>query len=138
MAVDCDSSQALEQFKAMGFPTTVSYSSGRPGRRQFLYYVDRPIKSFKLRNGLEVRGKNLLSTLPPSVHPITGKYSWIVAPDVVEIPTISSLWLEYLRPQVKITQQSLRSKLCLDSTVEKLVYAINPVLVLTDFVGQPL
>lgn len=77
-SIDCDSSQALSQFQGINLPTTVSYSSGRPGRGQFLYYVDRPIKSFKLGNGLEVRGENLPSTLPPSVHPITGEYHWLV------------------------------------------------------------
>ena len=99
VAIDCDSYEALNQFEQMRFPTTVSYDSGLPGHRQYLYYVDRPIKSFKLTNGLEVRGQNLLSTLPPSVHPITGRYRWLIAPDRFEIPTISSLWLNQLRPQ---------------------------------------
>jgi Primase C terminal 2 (PriCT-2)/Bifunctional DNA primase/polymerase, N-terminal len=126
VSIDCDSSQALSQFKGMNFPTTVSYSSGRPGRGQFLYYVDRPIKSFKLCNGLEVRGKNLLSTLPPSVHPITGEYHWLVAPDKIKIPTVSSLWVEHLRPKLKVQPQEPKIQSNKHKTVEELVCAINP------------
>lgn len=125
-SIDCDSSQALSQFQGINLPTTVSYSSGRPGRGQFLYYVDRPIKSFKLGNGLEVRGENLPSTLPPSVHPITGEYHWLVAPDKVKIPTVSSLWVEYLRPKLKIQPQELKIQSNKHKTVEELVCAINP------------
>ena len=126
VSIDCDSSQALSQFQGMNFPTTVSYSSGRPGRGQFLYYVDRPVKSFKLGNGLEVRGENLPSTLPPSVHPITGEYHWLVAPDKVKIPTVSSLWIEYLRPKLKIQPQEPKIQSNKHKTVEELVCAINP------------
>ena len=126
VSIDCDSSQALSQFQGMNLPTTVSYSSGRPGRGQFLYYVDRPIKSFKLGNGLEVRGENLSSTLPPSVHPITGEYHWLVAPDKIKIPTVSSLWVEYLRPKLKIQPQEPKIQSKKHKTVEELVCAINP------------
>lgn len=125
VAIDCDSNEALTQFEQMRFPTTVSYSSGRPRHRQYLYYIDRPIKSFKLKNGLEVRGQNLLSTLPPSVHPMTGKYCWLIAPNRHKIPTISSLWLNHLRPQPKT--QVVRSRVSSNKTVEELVYAINPI-----------
>lgn len=125
VAIDCDSYEALNQFEQMRFPTTVSYISGRPGHRQYLYYVDRPIKSFKLTNGLEVRGQNLLSTLPPSVHPITGRYRWLVAPDKCEIPTISNLWLNQLRPQPKT--EVIKSRVFSCKTVEKLIRAISPI-----------
>jgi Primase C terminal 2 (PriCT-2)/Bifunctional DNA primase/polymerase, N-terminal len=124
VAIDCDSYEALSQFEQMRFPTTVSYSSGRPGRRQYLYYVDRPIKSFKLANGLEIRGRNLLSTLPPSTHPMTGKYRWLTAPDRYIIPTISSLWLNQLRPQPKT--ELIKSRISSNKTVEELVDGINP------------
>ncbi|MEN9520715.1 MAG: hypothetical protein RLZZ381_3303 [Cyanobacteriota bacterium] len=126
VSIDCDSGQALSQFQGMNFPTTVSYSSGRPGRAQFLYYVDRPIKSFKLGNGLEVRGENLPSTLPPSVHPITGEYHWLVAPDKMKIPTVSSIWVEYLRPKLKVQSQERKRQSNKLKTVEELVCAINP------------
>ena len=125
VAVDCDSHEALNRFEQMRFPTTVSYSSGRSGHRQYLYYVDRPIKSFKLANGLEIRGRNLLSTLPPSVHPMTGKYRWLTAPDRHKIPIISSLWLDRLRPlpQTKV----IESRTFSNQTVEELVHVINPI-----------
>ena len=126
IAIDCDSDEALRQFKSMRFPTTVSYSSGLPGRAQFLYYLDRPIKNFKLSNGLEIRGKNLLSTLPPSVHPKTGNYQWLVSPNEVNIPTVSSLWIERLRPQSKVKPVSIAYSVK-NKTAEELVRAINPV-----------
>ena len=136
VAIDCDSAEALLQFQAMDFPQTVSYSSGRPNRRQFLYYVDRPVKSFQLNSGLEVRGKNLLSTLPPSVHPLTGEYHWLIAPDCLEIPTISASWLNHLRSASQVP--SLRSqpkpkarpnygKIYHNQTIEELVYSIDPI-----------
>ncbi|MBE9043443.1 PriCT-2 domain-containing protein [Pleurocapsales cyanobacterium LEGE 10410] len=125
VAVDCDSHEALNCFEQMRFPTTVSYSSGRSGHRQYLYYVDRPIKSFKLANGLEIRGRNLLSTLPPSVHPMTGKYRWLTAPDRHKIPIVSSLWLDRLRPLPQT--KAIGSRAFSNKTVEELVHAINPV-----------
>ena len=125
VAIDCDSHKALNQFEQMKFPTTVSYSSGRSGHRQYLYYVDRPIKSFKLANGLEIRGRNLLSTLPPSVHPMTGKYRWLTAPDRHKIPIISSLWLDRLRPLPQT--KAIGSRAFSNKTVEELVHAINPI-----------
>lgn len=125
VAIDCDSYEALNQFEQMRFPTTVNYASGLPGHRQYLYYVDRPIKSFKLTNGLEVRGQNLLSTLPPSVHPITGKYHWLIAPDKCDIPTISSLWLNQLRPPPKT--EAVKSRVFSSKNVEKLIRAVNPI-----------
>lgn len=128
VAIDCDSIEALNKVKAMGFPLTVSYSSGRPGHRQFLYYVDRPIKSFKLNNGLEVRGQNLLSTLPTSVHPLTGRYHWLIAPDRVEIPTISSIWLNNLRPKPKPKiGKPITHRYHGYQEVEELIDAISPV-----------
>lgn len=135
VAIDCDSAEALLQFQAMNFPKTVSYSSGRLNRRQFLYYVDQPVKSFKLDNGLEVRGKNLLSTLPPSVHPLTREYYWLTAPDCLEIPTISASWLNHLRraasplgrSQPKPKARRSCTKIYHNRTVEELVYSINPI-----------
>lgn len=125
IAIDCDSPEALSQYKNMRLPTTVSYSSGLPGRSQFLYYVDQPIKSFKLANGLEVRGKNLLSTLPPSVHPTTGGYHWVTPPNKVIIPTVSSLWVEQLKP-VSRPKPIAIAKPIKNKTVEELVSSINP------------
>ncbi|MEO1672996.1 MAG: PriCT-2 domain-containing protein, partial [Cyanobacteria bacterium J06631_2] len=85
----------------------------------------RPIKSFKLANGLEIRGRNLLSTLPPSTHPMTGKYRWLTAPDRHKIPIISSLWLDRLRPLPQT--KAIGSRAFSNKTVEELVHAINPI-----------
>ncbi|MEL6439117.1 MAG: PriCT-2 domain-containing protein [Cyanobacteria bacterium J06621_8] len=134
IAIDCDSIEAINRLQQVGLPKTVSYSSGLPGRMQCLYYLDQPIKSFKSSLSLEVRGENLLSTLPPSVHPKTGGYYWLSSPISSRsgIVTISSLWLNQLKP--KPTYSKGESKSSFKSypiksadQAERLVYSISPV-----------
>lgn len=66
-------------------PPTVSFSSGRTHRRQYLYKADLSVQS-NLRsriidvgngNHLELRGTNLNSILPPSQHPMGRQYKWV-------------------------------------------------------------
>lgn len=66
-------------------PPTVSFSSGREHRRQYLYKADLSIQStlrsriINVGNGnhLELRGTNLNSILPPSQHPMDRQYRWV-------------------------------------------------------------
>ncbi|NJK64759.1 MAG: hypothetical protein HC921_20500 [Synechococcaceae cyanobacterium SM2_3_1] len=76
-------------------PATVSWTSGKPGREQRLFCVKAP-KGSNFRNRvafktgvigadgkeeqLELRFNHCQSVLPPSVHPETGYYRWIIAP----------------------------------------------------------
>jgi predicted P-loop ATPase len=54
----------------------------RPGRAKLLYRLSKPLPSFKLPCGLELRcaassGLTVQDVLPPSIHPDTGKpYEW--------------------------------------------------------------
>jgi hypothetical protein len=95
MALDQDGEGAAKKILSLGdgepLPTTVAFTSGRPGRCQYLFLVPSEyapaIKTKKIKTGahgddgkeelLEFRWKNLQSVLPPSVHPTTGEYRWI-------------------------------------------------------------
>ncbi|MEA5537351.1 DUF3987 domain-containing protein [Crocosphaera sp. XPORK-15E] len=95
MAVDQDGPSVIEKIKELssgeGLPKTVAFTSGRPGRCQYLFLVPETfkdaIRTKKIKAGtsgedgkaelLELRWHNLQSVLPPSVHPMTGQYHWV-------------------------------------------------------------
>lgn len=95
MAVDCDGQPAHALAESLGgLPPTVSFTSGKNGRAQYLYLIppefsDR-LKTVKLKTGnkgsdgkemlLELRWEGCQSVLPPSEHPETGQYRWINPP----------------------------------------------------------
>lgn len=109
MAIDCDGKSAMEGVKVLSqkskIPRTVAFSSGRPSRCQYLFLVPEELaESVKTRRlttdrekneQIEFRWKGMISALPPSVHPETGKYRWrrridktaiAIAPDwVIEV-----------------------------------------------------
>jgi len=96
VAVDCDGYSAIERIAAIEpLPKTVAFTSGKPGRAQYLFKVegDSKLKSRKIPTAageaLELRGSNLPSVLPPSVHPETGFYRWLpgCCPSVTEVAT---------------------------------------------------
>ncbi|KYC34695.1 DNA primase [Scytonema hofmannii PCC 7110] len=84
-------------------PPTVAFTSGRPNRTQYLYRipiakngvwhdvpeVDR-LKSRKISTAkeelLELRGQNLCSVLPPSLHPNGSYYKWLPGYSILEKP----------------------------------------------------
>ena len=73
-------------------PRTVAWTSGRPGRSQHIYRVPQQywsaIANTEFKTGakgedgeveqVELRWDGCQSVLPPSVHPITGQYCWLV------------------------------------------------------------
>ncbi len=84
-------------------PPTVAFTSGRPGRAQYLFKILEPpqhqwLKSRKIATApgeaLELRGSNLQSVLPPSVHPLTGYYRWLPGcrPDEIQVAA-APLWV---------------------------------------------
>jgi hypothetical protein len=95
MALDQDGASAsqkiLELSGGMPLPHTVAFSSGRPGRCQYLFLVPeqyaKAIQTRKFRTGitgddgkgeqLELRWKGLQSVLPPSLHPTSGNYFYL-------------------------------------------------------------
>ncbi|MCH2231940.1 MAG: bifunctional DNA primase/polymerase [Crocinitomicaceae bacterium] len=98
-AIDCDGISAHRYLQQLGqLPPTVSFTSGRQGRCQYLYKLpsDKQIKSCKVTTApgevLEIRGSHHQSVLPPSPHPITGQYRWVNSPADFEV-AIAPQWL---------------------------------------------
>lgn len=95
MALDQDGASAYRKINELSggesLPKTVAFTSGRPGRCQYLFLIPEEykhaIKTKKIKTGvigddgkgeqLEFRWTNLQSVLPPSVHPTTGSYHWV-------------------------------------------------------------
>ena len=88
LAIDCDGPTAHELAEKLGgLPYTVSFTSGKEGRAQYLYSIPKlyreTLKEFTrkvLETGtkeqLELRYNSMQSVLPPSVHPETQGYIW--------------------------------------------------------------
>ena len=98
-AIDCDGISAQQYLQRLGqLPPTVSFTSGRPGRCQYVYKLPshKHIKSCKVTTApgevIEIRGSHHQSVLPPSPHPITGQYRWVNSPANVEV-AIAPQWL---------------------------------------------
>ncbi len=90
MALDQDGPAAASKIKELSggqpLPSTVAFTSGRPGRCQYLFLIrgklfdqvaTRRIKTEVKGEQLEFRLNNAQSVLPPSVHPQTGQYQWV-------------------------------------------------------------
>ncbi|AFZ15486.1 Bifunctional DNA primase/polymerase (plasmid) [Crinalium epipsammum PCC 9333] len=113
IAIDVDGASAEPVLEALlgngDLPKTVSWTSGKPGRRQLLFQVpdeyrgqlvdfNRSVitehKGVKTADGeiLELRYNKCQSVLPPSRHPQTGAYHWINSPSVCEV-AIAPNWL---------------------------------------------
>lgn len=104
IAIDEDGFAAAELAQELSdgdLPETTAFTSGRPGRRQLLYKVPQEywgiFKTIKLKTGvkdedgkeqqLEFRWNGCQSVLPPSVHPITGRYTWLNHSQPAPCPT---------------------------------------------------
>ncbi|QDZ39312.1 hypothetical protein FRE64_04835 [Euhalothece natronophila Z-M001] len=118
LAVDIDGSSADRLLKALAqesLPETVTWTSGKPGRRQLLYQIPQAyrerLQSFRRKTLtewetvttcagelLEFRYNQHQSVLPPSFHRQTGEYRWLLSPEDQEI-AIAPTWLcEFLDP----------------------------------------
>jgi uncharacterized protein (DUF927 family) len=134
MAIDCDGHIPHQRFKDIlesNIPHTVSFTSGKDGRAQYLFTVPEEhwegIKSKKIGKAkeegqLEFRWDKCQSVLPPSVHPETGQYQWINSPDTTEIASLPDKVLDYLlkKPKQKTSPP--------DRTKPKLTKSSNEVL----------
>ncbi len=103
VALDADGHAAhkkiLELSSGTLLPETASFTSGKSGRCQYLFYVPQEfwnrISTKKIGTGikgddgkeqkLELRWDGCQSVLPPSVHPETGQYHWVKSPQEVAI-----------------------------------------------------
>ncbi|MDY7014597.1 MAG: bifunctional DNA primase/polymerase [Cyanobacteriota bacterium] len=123
IAVDCDGYEAhkeLARYLKSWPPATVAFSSGRPGRCQYLFsFPSGPgkLKSRKIAceagETLELRGENHVSVLPPSPHPVTGQYRWIQGcrPDqigVARAPEGIAQLMRPIQPNARVKAPSLR------------------------------
>ncbi|WP_343232450.1 bifunctional DNA primase/polymerase [Trichormus sp. NMC-1] len=112
IAIDCDGYSAQAAIIAhQPLPTTVAFTSGRPGRAQYLLKLPGnthlKLKSRKITTApgevLEFRGTKLPSILPPSIHPQTGYYRWLSGcrPDQIEIAIAPSWIIEQMTKRAK-------------------------------------
>lgn len=118
IAIDVDGESAkplLEAISGGDIPHTVSWTSSKPGRYQLAFQIPdevRPLltdfnrkaltqwenlktardKEDKPIELLEFRYNRCQSALPPSRHPTTGSYEWIVSPEKAEV-AIAPTWL---------------------------------------------
>ncbi|MDF5717062.1 MAG: bifunctional DNA primase/polymerase [Rhizonema sp. NSF051] len=99
IAVDCDGTSAYDKMRTIApepLPPTVAFTSGRHSRAQYLFKIPKlpqKLRSRKIntapQEALELRGTNLQSVLPPSMHPETGYYCWLpgCSPNEIEVAT---------------------------------------------------
>lgn len=110
LAIDIDGHSAailLQQISGGDLPQTVSWTSGKTGRRQLLYQIPseyretlisfsrRPLRQwggFAADCDLDFRYNGSQSVLPPSYHPETGSYRWINSPTDVGVAD-APIWL---------------------------------------------
>jgi hypothetical protein len=103
VAVDADGRAAHEKINELSggvpLPETVAFTSDKPGRCQYLFYIPQEywgaIATKKISTGvkgddgkeqkLELRWDGCQSVLPPSVHPETGFYRWRKSPSELAI-----------------------------------------------------
>ncbi|MBW4460577.1 MAG: bifunctional DNA primase/polymerase [Nodosilinea sp. WJT8-NPBG4] len=102
LAIDCDGPSAKRVLTALGpYTSTVSWTSGKPGRAQLLYQLPRDLQkrmdavnfsnvsvdeydgvTATVGEELGFRYNGACSTLPPSYHPDTKEpYRWIISPE---------------------------------------------------------
>ena len=114
LAVDIDGESATKLLLKLSskssltdFSATTAWTSGRPGRRQYLFSVEEKnwprCRNLRIGTGvagddgkeecLEFRWLGTQSVLPPSVHPLTNKpYTWINNP-LQTPPALAPEWL---------------------------------------------
>jgi hypothetical protein len=111
LAVDIDGESAAKLLLKLSgqntLPETTAWTSGRPGRRQYLLSVEEKhsprLRNLRIGTGvagddgkeecLEFRWLGTQSVLPPSIHPLTKKpYTWINNP-LQTPPALAPEWL---------------------------------------------
>jgi hypothetical protein len=111
LAIDIDGESAAKLLLKLSggntIPVTTAWTSGRPGRRQYLLSVEEKnwprCRNLRIGTGivgddgkeecLEFRWLGTQSVLPPSIHPLTNKpYTWINNP-LQTPPALAPEWL---------------------------------------------
>ncbi|MBW4549368.1 MAG: DUF3987 domain-containing protein, partial [Symplocastrum torsivum CPER-KK1] len=131
VAIDADGHSAHEKILELSggerLPDTVAFTSNRPGRCQYLFYIPQEywedIKTKKISTGvtgddgkseqLELRWNGLQSVLPPSAHPTMKFYRWRKSPQEVAIAPAPMWVIEQMlieKPQQESHLPLLESK----------------------------
>ncbi len=136
LAIDVDgaSAETILDMICPDLPKTVSWSSGKEGRRQLVFRIPDKYNKFSdftrittrkhwwggecfecdENELLEFRYNRCQSVLPPSHHPDTGKYYWINSPEDAEVADaplkILAYILELVRKETKETEETERRK----------------------------
>lgn len=152
VAVDLDGKSAhpymLELSGGEELPRSVAFTSGRPGRCQYLFRVPQAywqgIQTKKFKTGvkgddgkpeqLELRWDGCQSVLPPSVHPTTGQYRWVegLSPFECEIAE-APLWLiELMLPCQTVTPKQQPSISATEASTPRLPLISSPIQSWTD------
>lgn len=107
VALDCDGESTYKNIPSL--PQTISFSSGRLGRAQYLFKITTETDNLRSRKiqtkageKLEFRGAGHASVLPPSIHPLTGKYFWLPrsSPKEIELAVAPDWIVEKMLPQL--------------------------------------
>lgn len=111
MALDQDGPSAaakiLELSQGAKLPHTVTFTSGRSFRCQYLFAISADdasqLETRKINTGkdeaLELRWKGCQSILPPSLHPTNGQYQWCEGCSVTTAVAHAPEWLlKLMRP----------------------------------------
>jgi hypothetical protein len=122
VAVDADGCAAHDKINELSsgvpLPETVAFTSNKPGRCQYLFYVPQEyweaIATKKISTGvkgddgkeqkLELRWDGCQSVLPPSVHPETGVYRWRKSPSEIAIAPAPMWVIEAMLAEPESTQ----------------------------------
>jgi predicted P-loop ATPase len=146
VAVDCDGQTAKDLAEENGYPKTVSFTSGKPGRCQMLFtipeefwssLVNRKVIPTGTGEQLEIRWNGSQSVLPPSAHPETDGYYWINSPEDCPIERAPNWVIEALldepaedpapkaKPKPKkverISPDSFPLEICLSTTSREMI-----------------
>jgi hypothetical protein len=143
MSIDCDGESAVEALKVLSKsstrPKTVAFSSGRASHCQYLFLIpeelEESIKTRKITTDkekneqLEFRWKGLISILPPSAHPETGKYQWRRSINTTPIAIAPEWAIEVMQGKITLAQtiKSGRKKLSIiqNDKQRKTIYTGN-------------
>ncbi|MCU0546864.1 MAG: bifunctional DNA primase/polymerase [Oscillatoriaceae cyanobacterium Prado104] len=134
IALDADGAPAMAAIERCGIPPTVSFTSGRPHRAQFLFKAPRNAAPFVRSRrptagpfkGLEFRGSKLMSVLPPSPHPISGQYVWIAGPTQCEVaPAPQWILAQMQQPQTADSPASDRTFIARNAAASDLIQKRN-------------
>ncbi|MEB3886151.1 DUF3987 domain-containing protein [Lyngbya sp. CCY1209] len=140
VAVDCDGEPAHKLAESSGgLPPTVSFTSNKPGRAQYLYQIPESewgnVETRKIKTGqkgddgkevlLELRWNGCQSVLPPSVHPETGQYQWINSPGETAIAEAPRWVIEQMRDNTGRTETPLLNSITSDDIPLTICLAIE-------------